>query len=98
MVQVRRLWSPGPFTLGRGSLVLTVVATVWVIFEFLNIAWPRRVYPDRYLDWSVWIMIAVLGVIGGVVYGAVRPQIIRAAAIDDAEHADAVLDAEVLRP
>jgi len=98
LVQVRRLWSPGPFTLGRGSLVLTVVATVWVIFEFLNIAWPRRVYPDRYLDWSVWIMIAVLGVIGGVVYGAVRPQIIRAAAIDDAEHADAVLDAEVLRP
>lgn len=97
-LQVRRLWTPGPFTLGRGSLVLTVVATVWVIFEFLNIAWPRRVYPDRYLDWSVWIMIAVLGVLGGVVYGAVRPGIIRAAVIDDAEHADAVLDAQVARP
>lgn len=98
LVQARRRWSPGPVTLGRGSMVLTVIATIWVIFEFLNIAWPRKVYPERYLDWSVWIMIAVLGVIGGVVYGAVRPRIISAAVIDGAEQADEMLDAQVVRP
>ncbi|UQX86958.1 amino acid permease [Jatrophihabitans telluris] len=92
VVQLRRSWKPGPFTLGRGSLVLTAIATAWVIFEFLNIAWPRKVYPQRYLDWSEWIMIGVLGVIGAIVYASVRPRIISAAVIDREEEADEAVD------
>lgn len=98
VLQARRRWSPGPFALGRGSMILTAVATIWVVFEFLNIAWPRRVYPDRYLDWSVWIMVAVLGVIGAVVYAAVRSRIISAKVIDDAEEADELLDVSISGP
>ncbi len=84
LVQLRGKWVAGPFGLGRGSLILTAAATIWVIFEFLNIAWPRRVYPDRYLDWSVWIMIAVLGVVGVLVYGAVRSRTTSVAVADEA--------------
>jgi amino acid transporter len=87
VVQLRRNWRPGPFAL-RYSLPLTAVATVWVILEFLNIAWPRRVYPQRYLDWSEWIMIVVLGVLGTVIYASVRRRIPDVASIDREEEAD----------
>jgi amino acid transporter len=92
VVQLRRNWKPGPFNVGRGSLVLSVIAAVWVLFEFLNIAWPRQVYPQRYLDWSVWIMIAVLGVLGAVVYASVRPRILNAEIIEHEEEVDEALD------
>ncbi len=39
---------------------------VWAALQFLNIAWPRVAFEQRYLDWSVWIGVAVLGVIGAV--------------------------------
>jgi amino acid transporter len=84
VVQLRRRWRPGPFTLGGLSLPLTVAATTWAVFEFLNISWPRPVYPgQRYLDWSVWIVIVVLGVVGAVIFSSVRSQIRAVAASDD---------------
>jgi amino acid transporter len=93
IVQLRRRWQPGPFSLGRGSQVLTAIATVWVLLEFLNISWPRRVYPQRYLDWSEWIMIGVLGVVGLIVYASIRSDIVSAAVIDRDEDADEARDA-----
>jgi len=96
-IQLRGTWRPGPFTLGRASLVLTAVATVWVLLEFLNISWPRHVNPQRYLDWSEWIMIGVLGLIGAVTYFSVRSRIISAAAIDRVEEADELLDVTAAR-
>jgi len=83
LVQLRRQWRPGPFTLGRLSLPVTVVGVVWAAFEFLNISWPRAVYPERYLDWSVWIVIVVLGVAGAVVFAGVRRGITAVNADDD---------------
>jgi amino acid transporter len=90
VVQLRRRWRPGPFTLGRLALPVSVAATVWAVFEFLNISWPRAVYPQRYLDWSVWIVIVVLGVVGAVIFGAVRSQILEARVPDDESRLDAV--------
>jgi amino acid transporter len=83
VVQLRRRWRPGPFTLGGLSLPLTVAATTWAVFEFLNISWPRPVYPgQRYLDWSVWIVILVLGLVGAAIFASVRSRI-RAVTADD---------------
>jgi amino acid transporter len=74
-VQLRGTWQPGPFSLGRWSLPLTVIAVLWAAFEFLNISWPRAVNADRYLDWSVWIAVAVLGVVGAVIFVSMRGRI-----------------------
>jgi len=71
-VQLRGVWQPGPFSLGRWSLPLTVIAVLWAAFEFLNISWPRAVNADRYLDWSVWIAVAVLGVVGAAIFVSMR--------------------------
>lgn len=74
-VQLRGTWQPGPFSLGRWSLPLTVIAVLWAAFEFLNISWPRAVNADRYLDWSVWIAVGVLGVVGAVIFVSMRSRI-----------------------
>lgn len=75
IVNLRGRWRPGPFSLGKATLFLSVVAVVWAAFEFLNIAWPRPVYEETYLDWSIWIAMAVLGVAGTVIYLSVHKAI-----------------------
>ncbi len=50
----RRLAARARSRLGRWSTPISVVAAVWAVLQFLNIAWPRKAYPDtRFLDWSV---------------------------------------------
>lgn len=83
--QLRGAWTPGPFSLGKASLPLTLVATLWAAFEFLNISWPRAFNADRYLDWSVWIAVLVLGLIGAVIYMTVSKGMARSADIDAEE-------------
>lgn len=92
VVQLRGGWTPGPFTVGRVSLPLTFVATGWALFEFLNISWPRAVYPERYLDWSVWIVIGVLGLVGAFFFASVRGRVLDAVVIDAEELADEEAD------
>ncbi len=97
VVQLRGTWRPGPFTLGRGSLLVTALAVAWAAFEFLNISWPREVNADRYLDWSVWIAVAVLGALGVLIFASVRSRIVTASLIDEEELADELAD-EVTNP
>ena len=92
VMQLRGVWRPGPFTLGRRSLPVTALAVVWALFEFLNISWPRPVNTERYLDWSVWIAVVVLGTLGAIIYSTVRSRIVRAAVIDQEELADELAD------
>jgi amino acid transporter len=92
VVQLRGQWRPGPFTLGRLAKPITAVATVWAALEFFNISWPRPAYPQRYLDWSVWIVIAVLGVLGGVVFASVRTDILEVEVVDEEEALDELKD------
>ncbi len=76
VVRLRGDWHPGPFHLGRGGLVLSVVALVWAVFQFLNIAWPRDFYPDQpLLNWSVALAVLALAVLGAAVYASVRGRI-----------------------
>ena len=93
IVQLRGNWKPGPWTLGSASLIVTVLAVVWALFEFLNISWPRPVNADRYLDWSVWIAVVGLGIVGALIYASIRSRVVDASVIDDEELRDELADA-----
>ena len=41
VAKLRGRWEPGPWNLGRWSMLVGIVAAVWVVFEYFNIAWPR---------------------------------------------------------
>ena len=75
LVNLRGRWRAGPFSLGKATLPLAVVAVVWAIFEFLNIAWPRPLYTEPYLNWSIWIAMLVLSVLGTAIFLTVRKAI-----------------------
>lgn len=83
----RNDWSPGSFSLGRAGNPVAIAAIIVASLEFVNIAWPRPVYPQWYLNWSVWIAVGVLTVIGVGVYSFQRSQIhpVHAADITDDE-------------
>lgn len=87
VVKLTGRWTPGEFTLGRWSVFLSVVALVWAAFQFLNIAWPRDVYGS-FLNWSVYIAVAGLAVVGAVIYAVVRGRItiVRTVEVDDPEY------------
>jgi len=70
LARVTGRWSPGPWQLGRVGAVVAVVATLWAAFQFLNISWPQQAYPHWYLNWSFYLVAAVLGVVGVVLYRA----------------------------
>lgn len=97
LVQVRRGWNSGPFSLGPWSLPVSLAAAAWALFEFLNISWPRPVNTERYLDWSVWIAVVVLGLAGALVYRSVRGRIISSELVDAEELTDEVRDEERAR-
>jgi len=71
VVKLRGTWRPGPFSFGSWSTLLSVVALLWATFQFLNIAWPRDFYGN-WLNWSIYIVVAGLLVVGTVIYLLMR--------------------------
>lgn len=69
-------WSPGPFTLGRWGAPVTYAASLWIIFETVNVAWPRT-QPGQpwFINWASVLTTVVLAVVGTVVYLTVRRNI-----------------------
>jgi amino acid transporter len=66
-VRLKGRWSPGPVSMGRWSGPVTYVASVWIVLETINIAWPRTLNSQWYLNWGILLMTAILGVIGYVI-------------------------------
>jgi amino acid transporter len=66
-------WRPGPFNLGRWGAPVTYLASLWIIFETVNVAWPRT-QPGQpwYINWASVLTTAALTVIGLAVYLSVR--------------------------
>ncbi|UTX53986.1 APC family permease [Leucobacter aridicollis] len=72
---IRRRWVPGPFSLGRLTVPVAIIAFAWVTLELINIAWPRPANSNPLLDWSVVVGTVVLSVLGALVYMRVRGRI-----------------------
>src|ERR1700754_776153 len=66
-------WRPGPFSLGRWGAPVTYLASLWIIFETVNVAWPRT-QPGQpwYINWASVITTVVLAVVGLAIYLSVR--------------------------
>lgn len=66
-------WNPagGLLKLGRSGLVINVIAVVWLLFEAINIAWPRVELAPVDGSWvQVWAVILVFSVlfVAGLLY------------------------------
>jgi amino acid transporter len=46
---------------------ITTVAVIWLTVEIVNLAWPRTVTSDWYLNWGIIIMTGALAVLGAVI-------------------------------
>jgi amino acid transporter len=59
---------PGPFTLGKWSKAVTLISSVWIVLELINVWWPR--YPDLpwYQNWGVLLVTVILTVVGFIAY------------------------------
>ena len=78
IARVRGTWTPaGPVQLGRAGLVVNVLAVLWLGFESINIAWPRRSLapPDApvYQVWAAPIVLAVIATVGLVYLLVAKP-------------------------
>jgi amino acid transporter len=69
-------WRPGPFNLGRWGAPVTYAASLWIIFETVNVAWPRT-QPGQpwFINWASVLTTAVLAVVGAAIYLTVRRNI-----------------------
>lgn len=69
-------WQPGPFNLGRWGAPVTYVASLWIVFETVNVAWPRT-QPGQpwYINWASVLTTVVLTVVGVAIHLVVRRNI-----------------------
>jgi len=74
-VRVRGRWEPSRFSLGRWGMLVAVIASIWTVFEYINIAWPRAVDVPWYQDWAVFLMTGVVATLGILVYLTVRAKV-----------------------
>ncbi len=66
-------WKPGPFNLGRWGAPITYIASLWIIFETVNVAWPRT-QPGQpwFINWASVLTTVALTIVGLVIYMSVR--------------------------
>ena len=58
----------GPFTLGKASMAVTLVATIWTAFELINVWWPRTPDLPWYQNYGVLLVTVILAVLGVIAY------------------------------
>jgi amino acid transporter len=74
-------WNPskGAFRLGAWSLPINVVAVMWLVFEAVNVAWPREILAPAGAPWfQVWAVVLIfsaLTVLGGVYLMVAKPHL-----------------------
>ena len=74
-LKLRKRWRVDTtrFNLGRAGSAVSLIAGFWLIFEFINIAWPRTASLPWYENWAMVVGTVILGALGGVYYLATRP-------------------------
>jgi amino acid transporter len=74
--QLNKTWVGGVFRMGKWEFPLTLIAAIWVLFEMVNIAWPRDTSAPWYIQWGVVLITVIIGAIGGIIYQSRKSQII----------------------
>jgi amino acid transporter len=58
----------GPFSLGKASKPITLIASVWIVFELINVWWPRSPDLPWWQNYGVFVTTAILAVLGVIAY------------------------------
>jgi amino acid transporter len=61
-------YRPGPFNLGKFSFAATLIASAWIVFETINVCWPRSPSLPWYQNWGVLTVTLALAAAGWIVY------------------------------
>jgi amino acid transporter len=80
MAHLQGDWRAGPFSLGRFSAPVTYLAALWLLFQTVNVCWPRDTGQAWYIEWSMVLTLAVVGIAGVLVYARWAKQIMPAMA------------------
>lgn len=68
VARIRGRWSDDPsLFLGRAGKTVSLLALVWLVFQIVNVAWPRESGAGWASDWSTVIGVAAVGVLGVIV-------------------------------
>lgn len=59
---------PGPFSLGRWSKPVTWIASVWIVFELINVWWPRSPDLPWWQNYGVFVTTAIVAGLGVIAY------------------------------
>lgn len=68
-------WKTGAFSLGGRGMVINVVAVIWLLFETINISWPRTPDAPWYENYGTLLMLGILTVLGLAAYAMVRDRV-----------------------
>jgi len=68
VMHMKKRHEHGPFNLGKWSYPITAIASVWIVFEVINLMWPRSPSLPWYQNWGVLTISVVLTVAGAVVF------------------------------
>jgi amino acid transporter len=68
--QYNGTWKPGVFNLGKWSKPVTLVAAIWLLFELVNISWPRDTSAAWYVQYGVIIIVVVIALVGALIYSS----------------------------
>lgn len=65
VARIRGVWKDDPrLFLGRAAPIISIVALIWLIFQIVNVAWPRDSGGGWATDWSTVIGVVVIAVLG----------------------------------
>jgi amino acid transporter len=79
LARLRGKWrpEPGTFSLGRWGLPVNLAAFFWLVFESINVAWPRESLapPDApwFQVWAVILVFSILAVLGLIYMFRAKP-------------------------
>jgi amino acid transporter len=73
ILHVRGKHHAGPFTLGGASMIVTLIASVWIVLELINVWWPRSPSLAWWQNYAI-LLVTVILAAGGVVAYALAPR------------------------
>lgn len=88
VTMMRGRWTSGPVTLGKWAKFIVTIAAIWAVFEAINISWPRNPQLEWYQNYAVIIALAVVAVVGLIIWLSVRKRIIDAERVLEMDNED----------